>query len=173
MKITTIPVGYLQANCYILEKDNQVLIIDPGDEFEKIKPIIKNKKIIKILITHYHSDHIGALNNFDKQLILKKPKQQTYTFNPFTFEVIFTKGHTEDSVTYYFKNHHSMFTGDFLFKNSIGRTDLPSGSLVEMKNSLNIISHYPDNTKIYPGHGPSTTLKEEKENNYFLKSHLI
>ncbi len=169
MKITTIPVGILQANCYILNKDNKIIIIDPGDEYAKIKQYIQDKEIVKILITHHHPDHIGALNHFASHLILKHPKAQTYTFGPFSFDVITTKGHTEDSVTYYFKNENTMFTGDFLFKNSIGRTDMPTGNISDMQYSLNKIKTYPDDTIIYPGHGPSTTLKHEKETNYFLK----
>ena len=66
-----------------------------------------------------------------------------------------------------------MFTGDFLFKETIGRTDLPSGNQNEMFKSLNKIKSYPGDTKIYPGHGPSTTLKYEKENNYFLKQTFL
>ena len=62
-----------------------------------------------------------------------------------------------------------MFTGDFLFKETVGRTDMVGGNINEMKKSINKIKKYPDNTKVYPGHGPSTTLKYEKENNYFLK----
>lgn len=169
MKITQIPVGYLQANCYILEIDNKVIVIDPGNEYEKIYKAIKNKDIIKVLITHHHPDHVGALNHFDKALILNDPREQTYYFEPFTFEVIFTKGHTSNSVTYYFPKEHAMFTGDFLFKETIGRTDMPTGNMEEMKNSLDIIKMYPDDTKIYPGHGDITNLKYEKENNYFLK----
>ena len=75
MIIHTIPVGYLKANCYILEKNNKVIIIDPGSEYDKISPVIKNKEIIKILITHYHQDHIGALENFNKKLISIERKQ--------------------------------------------------------------------------------------------------
>ena len=61
MKINRLVVGYLQENCYILEKDNKVLIIDPGDEFDRINNFIKSKEIVGILITHNHFDHIGAL----------------------------------------------------------------------------------------------------------------
>ena len=168
MKITQIPVGPLQANCYVLEKDNQIIIIDPGDEFEKISNIIQNKNIVKILITHYHPDHIGVLDQFDPTLILKDPQEKQYTFNPFTFEAIFTKGHTEDSVTYFFRQDNAMFTGDFLFKGTIGRTDLPGGDVKKMKKSINKIKKYSDDIKIYPGHGATTSLKAEKENNYFL-----
>ena len=169
MKITKIPVGYLESNCYVLEEDNKVIVIDPGDDYEKISRSLKNKDVIKVLITHYHPDHIGALNHFEKELILNNPKEQTYYFEPFTFEVIFTKGHTSDSVTYYFPKEHAMFTGDFLFKETIGRTDMPTGNMEEMKNSLDIIKTYPNNTKIYPGHGDITNLKYEKEYNCFLK----
>lgn len=169
MKITPVKVGYLEANCYILEKDGKIIVIDPGDEYDKIASIINNREIIKVLITHYHEDHIGALNNFKQNLILQNPKEETYHFGPFTFEVIFTKGHTNDSVTYYFKDEKIMFTGDFLFKETIGRTDMPGGSFEEMEKSLNKIKSYPGDIKIYPGHGPSTTLEHEKENNYFLK----
>lgn len=169
MKITPVKVGYLEANCYILEKDGKIIVIDPGDEYDKIASIINNREIVKVLITHYHEDHIGALNNFKQNLILQNPKEGTYHFGPFTFEVIFTKGHTNDSVTYYFKDEKIMFTGDFLFKETIGRTDMPGGSFEEMEKSLNKIKSYPGDIKIYPGHGPSTTLEHEKENNYFLK----
>lgn len=170
MKITAIPLGYLRANCYILEKNGKIIIIDPGDEYEKIYPHTKDKEIIKILITHYHPDHIGALKYFDENLILKNPKPKTYTFEPFSFEVIETKGHTKDSVTYYFKNEKTMFTGDFLFKENIGRTDMPTGSVIDMQKSIKLIKTYPDDIKIYPGHGEPTTLKREKSNNYFFKT---
>lgn len=72
MKITTIKVGYLEANCYILEKNGKIIVIDPGDEYDKIASIINNREILKVLITHYHKDHIGALNKFKQNLILKK-----------------------------------------------------------------------------------------------------
>ena len=169
MNIVKIPVGLLQANCYILEKTNKVIVIDPGDEYEKIFKAIGNKEIVKILITHHHPDHIGALNKFDKSLILPIDTEGTYHLGPFYFQVIFTKGHTSDSVTYYFPKEQAMFTGDFLFKGTIGRTDLPTGNIDEMNKSLNIIKEYPNNITIYPGHGDITTLENEKENNYYLK----
>lgn len=168
MNIKRINVGYLKTNCYILNKDEQVIIIDPGDDYEKIAEEIKGKEIIKILITHYHPDHVGALKYFKKNLILQNPVEKTYVFAPFEFEVIFTKGHTMDSITYYFKKEKIMFTGDFLFKETIGRTDLPGGNIKEMQKSINKIKKYPNDIQIYPGHGEKTTLKYEKENNYFL-----
>lgn len=169
MKIHKIAVGYLKANCYVLEKKGQLIVIDPGDEYDKISKIIKDKEVVKVLITHQHPDHIGALNNFDKNLVLKNPQEGEYSFGPFNFEVISTKGHTDDSVTYYFKTDSVMFTGDFLFKETIGRTDMPGGSMEQMMKSLDKIKTYSNDTQIYPGHGMSTNLKYEKTHNYFLK----
>ena len=61
-----------------------------------------------------------------------------------------------------------MFTGDFLFKDSIGRTDLETGNMDQMKISLEKIKEYSDRYRVYPGHGDATTLGEEKMNNPFL-----
>ncbi len=173
MNIKTIICGALKENCYIVEKNNQCLKIDPGDEREKIIKEIKNKPI-GILVTHCHFDHVGALtelNNLYNVPIYKYDnlEEKTITIGDFKIDVIYTKGHTEDSVTYYFKDEKIMFTGDFLFKNSIGRTDLPTGSDVKMKESIAKIKLYDDDIKIYPGHGEDTTLNLEKKYNYYLK----
>ena len=87
----------------------------------------------------------------------------------FNIDVIYTKGHKDDSITFYFKEEEVMFTGDFLFKNSIGRTDLETGNDIEMKKSIDKILKYNDKIKIYPGHGSSTTLELEKKYNNYLK----
>ncbi len=166
MEIEKIIVGELQANCYILKKGNNALIIDPGDEGKLLIEKTKNLNIEAILLTHHHFDHIGALNFFNNIDIIDIYNQQkTKHFN---FEIIETKGHTSDSVTFYFKEEKTMFTGDFLFKGTIGRTDLPSGSDDEMQKSIEKIKQYPKETKIYPGHGETSTLEIEiKTNPYF------
>ena len=71
MNVKTIKVGFLETNCYIIEECNKCLVIDPGDEADKILKNIKYK-VVGILVTHHHFDHIGALNSFDKNLILDK-----------------------------------------------------------------------------------------------------
>ena len=80
----------------------------------------------------------------------------------FKFDIIETPGHTAESKTFYFKKNNIMFTGDFIFKSAIGRTDL-GGSNKDMKESLEMIKSYDDQILIYPGHGPQTTLGEEKK----------
>lgn len=80
--------------------------------------------------------------------------------------VLETKGHTNCSVTYIIADN--MFTGDFLFKGAIGRTDLYSGDNGVMEKSLKMIKNILENYVVYPGHGPNTTLNDEKRNNMYL-----
>lgn len=158
MNIEKIEVGYLNTNCYILSIENECIVIDPGGDFNKIKKAIGNKKVMGILVTHFHQDHIEAL---EEVLSYYETDLNKINSSKFKFEVIETPGHTNDSRTYYFKESNTMFTGDFIFNNSIGRTDL-GGNDKDMQESLEMIKKYPDNTIIYPGHGPDTNLGKEK-----------
>lgn len=163
MQIERVIVGPLETNCYILSNNNKCIVIDPGDEYDKIIKTIDGKEVVGVIITHYHFDHIGALNNFDKSLILDRNnlEEKKYNIDDFKFEVIYTPGHKEDSITIYLEDKNVMFTGDFIFKGTIGRMDLPGGNYEDMVNSLNKISKYNKNIEIYPGHGLKTSLKEE------------
>ena len=171
MKITKVVVGELRENCYILENNNKVLVVDPGDEYNLIKQELTNKEVIGILVTHYHFDHIGALDELKNDYnvpIYDNNSPLINNINDFYFEIIKTPGHTSDSVTFYFKQDKVMFVGDFVFKGTIGRTDLDTGNMTEMNKSINKIKAYNDDIKMYPGHGERTTLKDEKETNYFF-----
>ena len=95
-------------------------------------------------------------------------EEKKYEIENFKFEVIYTPGHRNDLVTYYFYEENIMFTGDFLFKGVIGRTDLEYSSFNDMKKSLIKIYKYSDDIIIYPGHGESSNMKNEKNNNYYL-----
>ena len=64
MEIKSVVTGYLDENCYILIKNGTCLIVDPGDDFPKIKAEVGDNKVLGVLITHSHFDHIGALRNF-------------------------------------------------------------------------------------------------------------
>ncbi len=86
--------------------------------------------------------------------------------------VIHTPGHTKGGICLYFDNY--LISGDTLFKGSIGRTDLYGGNFNDIINSLiNKIAILPDDTVVLPGHGPSTTIKEEKLRNPYIKKYLI
>ena len=84
--------------------------------------------------------------------------------------VIHTPGHTEGSVCLYFPAEDLLIAGDTLFAGSIGRTDLPGGSMEKIMRSLHQrVLVLPDETLVVPGHGPKTTIAEEREGNPYLK----
>lgn len=173
MEIKQIITGTLDENCYVLIKDGNCLVIDPGADYSKIKEVIAENKVLAVLITHSHFDHIGALRNFLTKRSIKIFKrsnliEKDYEVGNFQFKCLYTPGHSKDSVTFYFKENNAMFVGDFVFKESVGRCDLPGGSEAEMNTSLKKLIVYPDNIDLYPGHGEVTTLNHEKENNPYL-----
>ena len=174
MKVKTISTqGSLDENCYILEIQGKQLVIDPGSEYPKIKKELK--EVLGVLITHHHFDHVGALDELEKEypvpvytyenLIEKK-----YKIGPFSFQVIFTPGHTEDSISFYFPKEKILFTGDFLFRETIGRWDFEGGSFETLQKSIKKIKTYNDDIKVYPGHGPSTYLGWEKQENPYFRN---
>jgi hydroxyacylglutathione hydrolase len=85
-------------------------------------------------------------------------------------DVIHTPGHTEGSICLYFPAEKKLIAGDTLFAGSIGRTDLPGGSFEKIITSLHDkVLALPDDTVVIPGHGPLTTIGDERESNPFLK----
>jgi len=89
---------------------------------------------------------------------------------PLVAQVMHTPGHTEGSVCLYFPAQQKLIAGDTLFAGSIGRTDLPGGSFEKIISSLHEkVLSLPDDTVVIPGHGPLTTIGEERENNPFLQ----
>ena len=179
MKIDIVKVGELQCNCYVIDKDGDVLVIDPGDEFKQLKDRIGNRNVVGIIVTHHHFDHIGALDemiNEYKVMVYDRNNMDEgeNVIDKFKFEVIYTPGHKEDAITIYFKENKCMFCGDFIFRDSIGRCDLHGGDIKEMLESIKKIKKYDKDTVIYPGHGDKTTLEYEINNNmYFLDISLL
>ena len=174
MEIKKVITGVLDENCYVLIKNNTAIIIDPGDDYLDIKEAIGENKVLAVLITHSHFDHIGALRNFLTKRSIKIFKKSSleekeYTIGDFKFKCIYTPGHSKDSVSFFFEENNCMFVGDFIFKESIGRTDLPGGDNNDMKESLNKLLTFNESITLYPGHDDETTLKYEKEHNSYLK----
>ncbi len=172
MNVEKIVTGYLEENCYVLSKNNTCLIIDPGDDWDKIKKSVGDKNVLAVLITHYHFDHVGALDALKKEYnvpVIDYKSNSNITIGNFNFKIILTPGHKEDSATYFFDDDNVMFTGDFLFKETIGRCDLDGGNVNEMVKSIEKIKKYDANVKIYPGHGESSTMGYELMHNPYLK----
>lgn len=176
MKIEKIVTGYLEENCYVAyeEESKKAFIVDPGSEEEKIEKVIINNdlKVIGILVTHYHFDHVGALDYFKDKY---KVKVYDYLYaddilslGNFTIEVIPTMGHTDMDVSFYLRDENVMFTGDFLFKDTVGRYDFDNSDVNEMNASIKKIKEFDPKTKIYPGHGDITSLSREFKNNEYL-----
>lgn len=95
---------------------------------------------------------------------------ETVSAGSHTAQVLHTPGHTEGSICLYFGPEKKLIAGDTLFAGSIGRTDLPGGSIQKIMRSLhNTVLSLPDETVVIPGHGPITTIGDERESNPFLR----
>lgn len=170
MKVERLVLGPLDNNCYILIKDDKCLVVDPATDFERIKNNIKDYQLCGILVTHHHFDHVGALSQLkDFYQVPVIDYNNNMKIDNFDFQIINTPGHTSDSISFYFPLEKMMFVGDFVFKNSIGRTDLETGSNADMKKSLELLKTYNDHITLYPGHGETTNLGYEKEFNMYFK----
>lgn len=197
MEIKTFVLGPLQTNTYLLSIDDKAILIDPASKPEKCIELLGDKKLIAILLTHGHFDHIKAVDGLYKQYkcpvylhkddeYLARDKKSGEDFglvsyiscptihineghnkiDPFEFDTIYTPGHTKGSVLYMFDD--SIFTGDTLFKGSVGRTDLDGGNQSELIRSLRFFNSLNKDYYIYPGHDQPTTLLNELRYNPYL-----
>lgn len=175
MNIKTIVVGDLLTNCYIVEKGDKCIIIDPGaDSDHIISNIDSSKKVVGIFITHSHDDHIGAVtplvNKYNCPIYNgNNLNSGSNVFENFHFNVEPFPGHLDDLVAFHFVEQKIMFVGDFIFKDSIGRVDLKGASPFDMKQSIKRILTFDNDIILLPGHGEKTILKDEVDNlKYFM-----
>lgn len=189
MKIETIVGGNLESNGYIIYDLNgkEGYIIDPGYNPDRFIKFIneKNIKLLGILLTHHHYDHIGAVDKIrsftgckvfihinDADMLKKDVDVMLENGHKFilgdeTIEVIHTPGHTRGSVCFYCCKSRIAFTGDTIFNVDLGRTDLEDGSEREMVKSIReIISKWENDIRVYPGHGDSANMKYVRKNNF-------
>ncbi len=175
MKIKILVVGAIKTNCYFIISGNEMIVIDPGDEAERIISEIKyiGKNLKYIIYTHYHFDHISAGNHVrkyfqTKSLIHSAEKEflsdleidqyleggEYLKIGNETLRVFHSPGHTPGSIC--LLNDDFIITGDTLFKDGIGRTDLAGGSSEDIERSLEKIYRIiKPRMRIYPGHGSS------------------
>lgn len=94
-------------------------------------------------------------------------EDSSFSFDGKQFEVLFTPGHSPGSVSFYCEEDGFVLSGDVLFQDGIGRTDLPGGNAAQLLASINEkLYQLPDETVVYPGHGPATTIGREKNMGY-------
>ncbi len=190
---------FFTVNSYLIISNAQTIIIDPGDEWKKLKFFIETNNLTPILVicTHCHIDHIKdvkiiseyfnipvAIGKYEKELLENNELNLSLFFNikfnkfevskyledneelnigKKTLRIIHTPGHTPGSIC--IKGDNFILTGDTLFKDSIGRTDLPQGNYKQLINSIsNKILTLPPEYIVYPGHEENTTIKNEQIN---------
>ncbi len=94
---------------------------------------------------------------------------QHWTDAGLSYEILETPGHSPGSVAFHFTDHAMLFAGDVLFQDSIGRADLPGGDASVLGRTLKRLLELPDETRVYPGHGPATTIGRERRRNPYLR----
>lgn len=93
----------------------------------------------------------------------------TFMLGDYNINTLFTPGHSKGHLSFYSPDFNFVVSGDVLFEGSVGRTDLNGGDFNILTQSIrNVLYKLPENTKVYPGHGNSTTIKEEKMSNPFV-----
>jgi glyoxylase-like metal-dependent hydrolase (beta-lactamase superfamily II) len=190
-------VGPIGTNCYILEHDNKIAVIDPGDEAGRILGELKKSdaQVEYILLTHGHYDHTTAVPELHKALpeakiyihqadangagsrlfplagqvddLLLYDEGDTLPLGTLTIEVLHTPGHSPGSVT--LKAGDVLFTGDTLFAGDCGRTDLRGGSWEEILVSLGRLGRLEGNYHVLPGHEGTSDLDTERQVNRYLR----
>ncbi len=169
-------VGSLETNCYLLKSKKTGIIIDPGAESKRIIEAVSDLKIQLILATHRHYDHVDALNDVKKTGIanaaihrldwidgfdMKLEDGQKIAFDKDEITVIHTPGHTPGGCCFLIGS--DLFSGDTLFPGGPGNTSFPGGDEQAIFKSIREkLLVLPDETKVYPGHGPATTIGQER-----------
>jgi hydroxyacylglutathione hydrolase len=206
--VETFPVGMLGCNCTILADENsrEAIVIDPGDEPERVLEALQAAKLapVALLHTHAHFDHIGAtravaeaaggsirLHPADRPLYDALPEQaalfgltaqatrpvdapladgDVIAFGRFSVRAIHTPGHTPGSTCFELTGQTPrLFSGDTLFRRSIGRTDLWGGDTDQILASIREkLYRLAGDLPVTCGHGPATTIDEERRHNPFV-----
>lgn len=195
MILKMLTVGPYMSNCYIVgsERTKEGMIIDPGAEGGAIvKAIERTGLTIKLIVaTHGHIDHVGAVDYVREKTgapfamheteqrrggpydRVPKPDRPLHDgdvieIDDLRFTVGHTPGHSAGGIVLI--GTGIVFSGDTLFQFSIGRTDFPGGSYPDLMNGIfEKLMVLPDETVVYSGHGPETTIGMERKANPFVR----
>jgi hydroxyacylglutathione hydrolase len=196
MEIKRQPMGVYQTNCYIVTIDGKDIIIDPG--VNAVQWVLYNvTHPLAILNTHGHFDHVWSNQELKETLKipLYTPKDDLFLLQssswmpdlPPSYPDVEVDGDEEfelDGIKVKFRHfpghcpgcstieiEDAMFSGDFIFKNSIGRTDFPYSDPLQMKESLKKFADLDYDKTVYPGHGDPTSIRQEQQHvTYWLKN---
>lgn len=196
MDIKTIPVGYLQTNCYLVENGGLAAVVDPGGEASMLRAAVEasGAELRYLLLTHGHDDHTGAVaalhalypeaevyihrEDYEHPAAEDFPLRGEFAEVKFydegdelplgdlSFHVLHTPGHSAGSVT--LRIGDALLCGDTLFAGSCGRTDFPGGDPQAMLQSLKRLAQLPGDFRVLPGHMESSTLERERQRNPYV-----
>ena len=205
-------VNMIQENCYLLWDDTrEAILVDGGAFYDEERAHIDtfiaehNLRLVHLLITHGHFDHIFGLAHLSQRYGLLpemgRDERATYeaaqrqmetflhrafplgvpppgrmldegdvvTFGTHSLRVIHTPGHTPGGICFYEEDDGVLLSGDSLFQGAIGRCDLPGGNMRALVHSLSEkVMTLPEAVCVLPGHGPATTIGQEKRMNPYL-----
>lgn len=206
MPIAEFSIGPLGTNCYVIHKNGDAVVVDPGGTedcgLNEVLLFLEEQKLTvhAVLLTHLHFDHIYGVaelmrrgasahasaadfhmleSSLGRGKVYGFPLAEGFTAQalvagPFSFgavngTVLSTPGHTPGGLSFYLPEENSVLAGDTLFARSIGRTDLPGGDFPTLRTSIvEQLFTLPENTVVYPGHGPQTSIGSEKANNPYI-----
>jgi len=204
MRMMSLSVGPIDENCYLVHLDapRRLYVIDPGADPERIADAasrLPDFDEARILLTHAHVDHIGAVGEVARLLkasrVMLDPADAAIYRSPYNeippilpaarglpetadfapegdFTVLRVPGHTPGGCAFLFEDgeRRALFCGDTLFAGSVGRTDLPGGDWDTLIGSIRReLLPLPPETRVFPGHGCATTIGEEKAQNPYLR----
>jgi len=183
----------MQNFSYIIGDSGESAVVDPGWDVDELIEAAESLKINKIILTHSHFDHVQKTGELadktdatiylyeDEFELLKKvvgnhkvhklKDNDEIKVGNVKIKIIHTPGHTSGGMCLLFEN--KLITGDTLFVNAIGRTDLPGGNAPQLFDSLQKLKKLDDKIEVYPGHDygdvpVSTIAREKKQNPYFM-----
>lgn len=173
-------VGPWPMNSYALicSETKQSVLIDPGDEPDKLMAMLEGSKPTAILLTHAHPDHVGALETMKARLnapVYMHPADSpmmvmadawfvggdAFVLGEHTLRIIHTPGHTDGMLTLMLPDQRAI-VGDTIFQGGPGKTWAPHYFAVTIETMKHIVFQWPDETECFPGHGPSFRLGDER-----------